>query len=56
MANRIEMTRQQLSDLVWSMPIGKAASSFPMSHESLKKLCQRHEVLCRHTGTGRRVP
>lgn len=32
MANRLEMTRQQLCDLVWSTPLGRAAAIFSMSH------------------------
>ncbi|GEP62109.1 hypothetical protein RSO01_92750 [Reyranella soli] len=31
------MTGQQLHKLVWSMSLGKAAASFPMSHLALKE-------------------
>ena len=44
MPQSIEMTRQQLYDLVWSRSMGEAAASIPMSHVSLKKLCAKHEV------------
>jgi hypothetical protein len=32
MSNRVEMTRQELWELVWSMPLSRAASTFAMSH------------------------
>lgn len=44
MTSRIEMTGQQLYDLVWSSPLGKAAATFPMSHLALKRLCVRHQI------------
>lgn len=44
MSNRIETTRQELWELVWSMPLSKAAATFPMSHLALKKLCERHQI------------
>jgi hypothetical protein len=39
MPQPIEMTRQQLYDLVWSRSVGDVAAGIPMSHLSLKKLC-----------------
>ncbi|SEP42840.1 hypothetical protein SAMN02990966_06109 [Rhodospirillales bacterium URHD0017] len=44
MTTRTEMTRQELYDLVWSLPLHKAAATFPMSHLALKRLCQRHQI------------
>ena len=44
MTSRIEMTGQDLYDLVWSMPLHKAAETFPMSHLALKRLCERHQI------------
>ena len=44
MPQSIEMTRQQLYDLVWSRCMGDAAASIPMSHASLRKLCLKHQV------------
>jgi hypothetical protein len=38
MPQSIEMTRQQLHDLVWSRSLAAVAASIPMSHLSLKKL------------------
>jgi hypothetical protein len=44
MPQSIEMTRQQLYDLVWSRSMGDAAASIPMAHVTLKKLCVKHQV------------
>jgi hypothetical protein len=44
MPQSIEMTRQQLYDLVWSRSMGDVAASIPMSHVSLKKICSKHQV------------
>jgi hypothetical protein len=44
MTSRIEMTRQELWELVWSMPLSRAAATFPMSHLALKRLCERHQI------------
>jgi hypothetical protein len=44
MTTPIEMTRQQLYDLVWSKPTHLAAADMPMSQISLKKLCSKHGV------------
>ena len=38
MSNRIEMTGQELWELVWSMPLTRAAATFQMSHLALKRL------------------
>ena len=38
------MTRQELWELVWSMPLGRAAATLPMSHLALKRLCERHQI------------
>jgi DNA invertase Pin-like site-specific DNA recombinase len=44
MTSRIEMTCQELWELVWSMPLNRAAATFPMSHLALKRLCERHQI------------
>jgi hypothetical protein len=44
MPQSIEMTRQQLYDLVWSRSMGDVAASIPMAHVSLKKLCSKYQV------------
>jgi hypothetical protein len=44
MPQSIEMTRQQLYDLVWSRSVAAVAAGIPMSHLSLKKLCLKHQV------------
>ena len=44
MPQSIEMTRQQLYDLVWSRSMGEVAASIPMAHVSLKKLCSKYQV------------
>jgi hypothetical protein len=44
MPQSIEMTRQQLYDLVWARSMGDAAASIPMAHVTLKKLCVKHQV------------
>jgi hypothetical protein len=44
MPQAIEITRQQLYDLVWSKPMRDAAATIPMSDVGLKKVCVRHHV------------
>jgi hypothetical protein len=44
MPQAIEMTRQQLHDLVWSRSVAAVAAGIPMSQLSLKKLCLKHQV------------
>jgi hypothetical protein len=44
MPQAIEMTRQQLYDLVWLRSMGDVAASIPMAHVSLKKLCLKYQV------------
>jgi hypothetical protein len=44
MPQSIEMTRQQLYDLVWSKSVAAVAASIPMSHVNLKRLCLKHQV------------
>jgi hypothetical protein len=44
MPQSIEMSRQQLYDLVWSRSMGDVAASIPMAHVSLKKLCSKYQV------------
>jgi hypothetical protein len=38
------MTRQELYDLVWSMPLARAAATLGMAHLTLKKVCQESLV------------
>jgi hypothetical protein len=40
----MEMTRQQLYELVWSRPLPAAAATFPMSRITLKRICVKHHV------------
>ena len=56
MSRSVEMTRQQLWDLVWSMSIGKAAAHFPMSQAKLRNCASNTRCHCRRTGIGRRAP
>jgi hypothetical protein len=44
MPQSIEMTRQELYDLVWSRSVAAVAAGIPMSHLSLKRLCLKHQV------------
>jgi hypothetical protein len=39
MSSSVEMTRQELYDLVWSKPMRDAAATIPMSDVGLKKAC-----------------
>ena len=56
MPQSIEMTRQQLYDLVWSRSMGDVAASIPMSHVSLKKLCSKYQVPVPPQGHWRKSP
>ena len=56
MPQSIEMTRQQLYDLVWSRCMGDVAASIPMAHVSLKKLCAKHQVPVPPLGHWRKSP
>ena len=38
------LTRKELYDLVWSMPVLKVAESFGLSDVGLAKICERHRV------------
>lgn len=38
------LTRQELFDLVWSIPVQEAAASFGISDRGLAKICLRHRV------------
>jgi hypothetical protein len=55
MASRIEMTRHDLYDLVWSMPLARAAATLGMAHLTLKKLCQESLIRLPPTGSGERA-
>lgn len=43
MRNR-SLTRRELYDLVWSMPMTKLAAEFGISDVGLKKVCDRHRI------------
>jgi hypothetical protein len=56
MPQSIEMTRQQLYELVWSKSVAAAAASIPMSHANLKELCLEHQVPIPSLGHWRKSP
>jgi hypothetical protein len=56
MPQSIEMTRQQLYDLVWSRSVGAVAASIPISHVNLRKLCAKHQVPVPPLGHWRKSP
>ncbi|MCA9840530.1 MAG: hypothetical protein KC475_00305 [Cyanobacteria bacterium HKST-UBA03] len=44
MTQAIELTRKELYDLVWQMPLWKLAPKLGISDRGLAKLCHRHEI------------
>jgi hypothetical protein len=38
------LTRKELYDLVWSMPVTKLAQTFGISDVGLAKVCNRHRI------------
>ena len=40
----IELTRKQLYDLVWSIPISKLALKYALSNDGIKKICKQFEI------------
>jgi len=48
------LSRQQLFELVWSVPMSRLAPRYGMSDVGLKKLCGRHGIPTPGLGIGRR--
>src|SRR5437868_12844256 len=38
------LTRQEMYDLVWSLPASKLSERFGLSGRGLAKLCERHDI------------
>ena len=56
MAELIEVTRQELYDLVWSMPLARVAAKLGMAHATTKKLCQESVIPLPPPGYWRQSP
>lgn len=41
---KVEVTRQELYDLVWSKPMSKLALEYNLSDNGLRKICKKHEI------------
>lgn len=41
---KVELTRQELYDLVWSKPMSKLALEYNISDNGLRKICKKHEI------------
>ena len=41
---KVEVTRQELYDLVWSKPMTKLALEYNLSDNGLRKICKKHEI------------
>jgi hypothetical protein len=44
MSEAIILSRGELYERVWAMPIGKAAESLGVTNARLKRICERHEI------------
>lgn len=42
--NQVMLTRKDLYELVWSVPMIKLADRFGLSDVGLKKKCRRHDI------------
>jgi len=40
----MEKTRQELFELVWSMPMTKLSKQFELSDVGLRKICVKHQI------------
>ena len=40
----MEKTRQELFELVWSMPMTKLSKQFEFSDVGLRKICVKHQI------------
>jgi len=40
----MEKTRQELFELVWSMPVTKLSKQFELSDVGLRKICIKHQI------------
>ena len=41
---KVEVTRQELYDLVWSKPMSKLALEYNMSDNGLRKICKKFDI------------
>lgn len=41
---KVEVTRQELYNLVWSKPMIKLALEYNLSDNGLRKICKKHEI------------
>lgn len=41
---KVELTRQELYDLVWSKPMSRLALEYNISDNGLRKICKKHEI------------
>ena len=41
---KVEVTRQELYNLVWSKPMSKLALKYNLSDNGLRKICKKHEI------------
>lgn len=41
---KVEVTRQELYDLVWSKPMSRLALEYNISDNGLRKICKKHEI------------
>ena len=41
---KVEVTRQELYNLVWSKPMSKLALEYNLSDNGLRKICKKHEI------------
>ncbi|UFH34977.1 hypothetical protein [Flavobacterium acetivorans] len=39
-----ELTRKELYDMVWSMPVSKLTQQFALSNDGIKKICKQFEI------------
>jgi hypothetical protein len=40
----VQKTRQELFELVWSMPMTKLAKQFELSDVGIRKICVKHQI------------
>jgi hypothetical protein len=41
---RVQLTRDQLYDLLWAAPITKVAERYHLSDAGLKRICTKHRI------------
>lgn len=40
----IELTREQLYEIVWTTPVSKLVEKYALSRDGIKALCKKHEI------------